>query len=388
MLVYFDNAATSWPKPESVYKAVYDCQKNIGANPGRSGHKMSIEAGRVVYNARDKIAELFNVDDPARIMLGFNATDGLNVGIKCLLNPGDHVITSSMEHNSVMRPLRHLLQTRNIELTVIECDKTGLINPKDIEKNIKPNTRLVAINHASNVVGTIQPIEEIGKIVSGHDGVYFLIDAAQSAGVIPIDAVKCKIDLIGFAGHKGMLGPQGTGGIYIGEGMEDIIQALKQGGTGSDSELEIHPDFIPDKYESGTKNTSGLAGLVAGLEFLEEVGIDVVHRKEMALTGRLIHGLEQLDEVVLYGPRDPKKQTAVVSFNVLGMEPSDVSYSMDRDYNIMTRVGLHCAPTAHKTIGSSPKGTIRLSMGYFNNDKEVDHVLDSIKKIIASTNHH
>jgi cysteine desulfurase family protein len=383
-MVYFDNAATSWPKPESAYKAVDNCLRNVGANPGRSGHKMSIEAGRIVYDARDAIAELFNVDDPARITLGLNATDGLNVGIKCLLDPGDHVITSSMEHNSVMRPLRYLLEARKIELTVVQCDKTGYLNPADIEKNIQPNTKLVVINHASNVVGTIQPIDKIGEIVSRHEGMYFMIDAAQSAGVIPIDVVKSKIDMIGFAGHKGMMGPQGTGGIYIGDSLEEKLHMLKQGGTGSDSELEIHPDFLPDKFESGTKNTPGLAGLVAGLEFIKEVGIEKIHQHEMALTERLTRGLEKLDEVVVFGPKDPQKQTAVVSFNILGMEPSDVSYSMDRNYEIMTRVGLHCAPTAHKTIGSAPKGTIRLSMGYFSTEKEVDYVLNSIKKIIAS----
>jgi len=383
-MVYFDNAATSWPKPESVYKAVDNCLRNVGANPGRSGHKMSIEAGRIVYDARDGIAELFNVDDPARITLGLNATDGLNVGIKCLLDPGDHVITSSMEHNSVMRPLRYLLEARKIELTVVQCDKTGYLNPADIEKNIRPNTKLVVINHASNVVGTIQPIDKIGEIVSRHEGMYFMIDAAQSAGVVPIDVVKSKIDMVGFAGHKGMMGPQGTGGIYIGESLEEKLHMLKQGGTGSDSELEIHPDFLPDKFESGTKNTPGLAGLVAGLEFIKKVGIEKIHQHEMALTERLTRGLEKLDEVVVFGPKDPQKQTAVVSFNILGMEPSDVSYSMDRDYEIMTRVGLHCAPTAHKTIGSAPKGTIRLSMGYFSTEKEVDYVLNSIKKIIVS----
>lgn len=383
-MVYFDNAATSWPKPESVYKAVDNCLRNVGANPGRSGHKMSIEAGRIVYDARDGIAELFNVDDPARITLGLNATDGLNVGIKCLLDPGDHVITSSMEHNSVMRPLRYLLEARKIELTVVQCDKTGYLNPADIEKNIRPNTKLVVINHASNVVGTIQPIDKIGEIVARHDGMYFMIDAAQSAGVVPIDVVKSKIDMVGFAGHKGMMGPQGTGGIYIGESLEEKLHMLKQGGTGSDSELEIHPDFLPDKFESGTKNTPGLAGLVAGLEFIKKVGIEKIHQHEMALTERLTRGLEKLDEVVVFGPKDPQKQTAVVSFNILGMEPSDVSYSMDRDYEIMTRVGLHCAPTAHKTIGSAPKGTIRLSMGYFSTEKEVDYVLNSIKKIIVS----
>jgi cysteine desulfurase family protein len=289
-----------------------------------------------------------------------------------------------MEHNSVMRPLRYLLKTRNIELSVIKCDKIGYLNPADIETNIRPKTKLVVINHASNVVGTIQPLDKIGEIVSRHKDMYFMVDAAQSAGIIPIDVVRSKIDMVGFAGHKGMLGPQGTGGIYIGEGLEDKIEALKQGGTGSDSELETHPEFIPDKYESGTKNTPGLAGLVAGLEYIKKVGIDKIHEHEMVITERLIRGLEELDEVIIYGPRDPKKQTAVVSFNILGMEPSDVSYSMDRDYDIMTRVGLHCAPSAHKTIGSSPKGTIRLSMGYFSTIKEVNYVLNSIKKIILS----
>ncbi|MFQ5645864.1 MAG: aminotransferase class V-fold PLP-dependent enzyme [bacterium] len=381
-MIYFDNAATSWPKPESVYKAVDNCLRNIGANPGRSGHKMSVEAGRVVYNCRELLADFFHVDDPSRIIHCFNATDALNIAINCLLKPGDHAITTSIEHNSVMRPLRYLEQKINLDLTVVKTSPEGFVTAEDIKREIKDNTRLVVVTHASNVIGTLVPIREIGAMLKGYPDVCFLVDTAQSAGVIKIDVEADNLDLLAFAGHKGLFGPQGTGGLYVGPGMEEIIDFLKQGGTGSDSEQEYHPDFLPDKYESGTKNTPGLAGLTAGVEFINKTGIDNIHAHALGLTKRLNSQLQNIDEVIVYGPRDETRQTSVVSFNILGMEPSDVSYALDQEYEVMTRVGLHCAPSTHLTIGTSPKGTVRLSMEYFNTEKEVDAVCDAVKGII------
>ncbi len=383
-MIYFDNAATSWPKPEAVYKAMDHCMRYVGANPGRSGHKMSVEAERLVLNAREILAEIFAVEDSSRIILTFNATDSLNLGIKCMLRPGDHVITTCFEHNSVIRPLRHLEQKGIIELTVVNCTKEGILDPRDIEKAIRSNTRLVAVIHASNVIGTIMPAEEIGEIVSKYDGVYYLIDAAQTAGVFPIDVKKYKVDLLAFAGHKCLFGPQGTGGLYVGEGIEDIMPSLKEGGTGSLSEQEVHPDFLPDKYESGTKNTVGLAGLAAGVEFIMKTGIEKIHAHEQELTAQLIEGLQGIKGVTLYGPQDAKKQTSVISINVDGFRSNEVGYYLDQKHDVMTRVGLHCAPLAHKRMGSAPDGTARLSMGYFNTAQEVDAVCQAVSKLAKS----
>ncbi len=380
-MVYFDNAATSWPKPETVYKAMDYFSRQVGANPGRSGHKMSVEAERIVLNAREASAELFGIEDSSRMILTFNATDSLNLAIKCLLRKGDHVVTSAFEHNSVIRPLRHLEQLDIIELTIVPCTKEGFLNPADVKKSIRPNTKLVTLIHASNVTGTIMPVEEVGEIVSKYDGVYYMIDAAQTAGVIPIDVKQYKLDLLAVPGHKCLFGPQGTGGLYIGEGLEDIMPSFKEGGTGSLSEQEVHPDFLPDKYESGTKNTGGLAGLAAGIEFIMETGIDKISKHEHELTEQLIKGLQKIEGVTMYGPQDADKQTAVVSINVDGLRSNEVGYYLDQQQGIMTRVGLHCAPIAHKTMGTSPDGTVRLSMGYFNTAEEVDYVCKALSTL-------
>ncbi len=381
-MVYFDNAATSWPKPEAVYKAVEHCLREVGANPGRSGHQMSIEAARIVLEARANLCSLFGIEDEAHMILAFNATDALNLAIKGLLRPGDHVVATSIEHNSVMRPLRRLEQEGMIEVSVVRCTPEGFLNPADIEAKVKDNTRLVAVSHASNVVGTISPIEEIGAMLKAYPQTYFLVDAAQTAGVHPIDFPKSGVHMLAFAGHKGVLGPQGTGGLCLAEGMEDVLKPIREGGTGSQSEHEVHPDFLPDKYESGTKNTPGLAGLAAGVEFILEQGLEKIERHEQELTSRLLNCLQEIDEVLVYGPCDAAKQTAVVSINVKGLTPSDLGYYLDSEFSVMTRVGLHCAPTTHKTIGTSPDGTVRLSMGYFNTAEEVDYLCRALKEII------
>ena len=377
-LIYLDNAATSHPKPETVIHAMTTFMREVGGNPGRSGHRLSIEAGRVVFEAREKIAALFGASDSSRVIFGQNATEAINLGLKGLLRRGDHVITSSMEHNSVMRPLRALAK-EGIELTVIPCSREGFLDPAEIQKAIRKNSRMVVLNHGSNVVGTLLPLEPVGEICR-NQGVLFLVDAAQTAGVIPIDLEKEKIDLLAFTGHKALFGPQGTGGLVIGRRVDErTLQPLKRGGTGSRSELEEQPDFLPDLCESGTPNAVGLAGLRAGLDFIQGVGIEKIRDHERKLTARLIQGLLEIPGAVVYGSGDAEKQCATVSFNLKDWVPSDLSFRLDEEFGILTRVGLHCAPSAHRTIGTFPEGTVRVSMSYLNTEEEVEHTLQAIK---------
>ncbi|MEW5767664.1 MAG: aminotransferase class V-fold PLP-dependent enzyme [bacterium] len=380
-MVYLDNASTSWPKPEEVYLAVDHFMREVGASPGRSGHSLSIEAGRILFETREEVAKLLGVTDSSRIIFTLNATEAINLGIKGLLAPGDHVITTGMEHNSVSRPLRFLEKEIGIEVTAITCSEEGYLDPGKLESAIRPNTRLIAIVHASNVTGTIMPVAQIGRLADDHN-IPFMVDAAQTAGVYPIDVEEMKIDLLAFTGHKGMLGPQGTGGLYIRKGLN--LRPLVQGGTGSKSEEEDQPGFAPDRYESGTHNTVGLAGLGAGVRFILKEGVDKIREKEKRLLGRLLSGLEGIERVKIYGPKDPNQQTALVSINLKGLDPSTVGYILSENFKIMTRVGLHCAPSAHRTIGTFPEGTVRFSPGYFNTDDQIDYTINSIKEIIAT----
>ncbi|MCL0102407.1 aminotransferase class V-fold PLP-dependent enzyme [Dehalococcoidia bacterium] len=380
-MIYLDNAATSWPKPEVVYQAMNNFMHQVGASPGRSGHRLSIEAGRVVYETRESLARLFNIDDPLRIIFTSNATEALNVAINGVLRPGDHAITSSMEHNSVMRPLR-ALQERGVELTVVSCSKEGFLDPGGIEKAIKPNTRLIVLNHASNVVGTLLPVSEVGAIARRH-GVLFCIDAAQSAGAYPLDVSFMKVDLLAFTGHKSLYGPQGTGGLYIRQGVEDVVEPLMRGGTGSRSDSEHQPDFLPDKYESGTPNTVGLAGLGAGVQFVLSQGVDALREKEEKVMYLLIEGLGAIPGVTLYGSGDAREQVAVLSFNIAGIASSEVAMRLEEEYDILCRPGLQCAPIAHKTLGTFPGGTVRVSPGYFTTEDEVDIVLRAVCNIAS-----
>lgn len=380
--IYFDNAATSWPKPKSVIEAMVDFSENIGANPGRSGHRLSIEAGRVVNEARERIAELLELEDPMRVVFGSNATDALNLAMRGILRKGDHVITSSMEHNSVMRPLRDL-EKRGMKLTVVQCSREGFLEPENVDCAIKENTKLIVLNQASNVVGSLLPTREIGKIAREND-ILFLIDAAQTAGCFPIDMESDKIDLLAFTGHKSMMGPQGTGGLVIGENVDiKELNHLKSGGTGSRSEFERQPDFLPDKYESGTLNTVGLAGLSAGVQFVLDETVEKIREKEMRLTKRFIKGTCEILNLSLYGGCDENRQTSTISFTLKDISPSQIGLTLDEKYGILCRVGLHCAPLAHKTIGTFPDGTIRFGMGYFNTEKEVDFALEALEKMVS-----
>jgi cysteine desulfurase / selenocysteine lyase len=355
--------------------------RNIGANPGRSGHRLSIEAGRILIEAREALAELFDIADPLRIVFTRNATEALNLAICGILQPGDHCITSSMEHNSVMRPLR-ALEKRGVEVTVVPCSPRGELDPRAIEKAIKKKTRLIVTTHASNVTGTLMPISEVGKIARKHE-VFFCIDAAQTAGAYPIDVKKMHIDLLAFTGHKALYGPQGIGGLYIREGLEADLEPLTRGGTGSRSEFQEQPDFMPDKFESGTPNTVGVAGLGAGVRFILTQGVAQIRAKEQGLTRMLIEGLGSIPGTSAYGCADSEKQVAICSFNVAGLTPSEITMQLDEEYAIMSRPGLHCAPSAHQAIGTFPQGTVRLSAGYFTTEAEIAAALEAIAKIAA-----
>jgi cysteine desulfurase family protein len=379
-MIYLDNAATSFPKPPEVALSMTSFMDTICASPGRSGHRLSVEAARVVYNAREKAAGLFGAPDPLRVIFCENATAALNLAITGLLKPGEHVITSSMEHNSVMRPLR-CLEAEGVEVSVAQCSPQGFLDPCDIKKLVRNNTVLIAINHASNVTGSIQPAAEIGRIARGL-GIFLLVDAAQSAGCIPIDMEADCIDLLAFTGHKNLYGPQGTGGLIIGTRLDaSKLAPLMTGGTGSRSEHEYQPDFLPDKYESGTPNTVGIAGLGAGLGFIVKAGIGLIRAHEMKLTERLINGLRGIDGVCVYGGGEAETQTATISFNIQGVSPSEASLCLDEEYDIMCRPGLHCSPSAHKTLETFPDGTIRFSPGYFNTLDEIDSAVDAVRNI-------
>ncbi len=379
-MIYFDNAATSWPKPPEVLEAMTRFLRDVGANPGRSGHRTAVEAGRIVYAAREAVCELVNAPDPLRVAFAANVTQALNMAMRGLLRPGDHVITSSMEHNSVMRPLR-ALEREGVALTVVRCSPEGFLNPADVEAAIRPNTRMIVLNHASNVAGTLLPVREAGRIARER-GLLLLVDAAQTAGAYPIDVQADGIDLLAFTGHKSLLGPMGTGGLVVGPRVDvSRMEPLIRGGTGSRSEREEQPDFLPDMLESGTPNAVGIAGLEAGIRWVLARGVDAIRAHERALAQRAIDGLRAIPGVTVYGPLDAARQTATVSFNIAGMEPSEVGLRLDEEHGVLCRVGLHCAPAAHRTLGTFPAGTVRFGMGVFNATEEVDAAVAAVESL-------
>jgi len=322
-MIYLDNAATSWPKPPPVIHAMTDFLERVGGNPGRSGHRLSIAAGRIVYDAREAIAELFNAPDPLRVIFTLNATHAINIALNGPLRPGDHVVTTGIEHNAVMRPLR-TFEKIGVQLTIIPCAHDGTLDLADAERAITPGTRLVVVNHASNVVGTILPVAEIASIAH-FAGALLLVDAAQTAGVLPIDVQAMGIDLLAFTGHKGLCGPPGTGGLVIGDRVNiDEIEPLMRGGTGSRSEFEVQPDDCPDKFESGTPNGVGIAGLGAGVRFVREHGVESIRAHELELTRALVDGLQAIPGVTVHGPLGAAQRTATVSITVAGHRVSEI----------------------------------------------------------------
>jgi len=381
-MIYLDNAATSWPKPPEVVKAMAEFLERLGGNPGRSGHQLSVAAGRVVYEAREAIAELFGVPDPLRVIFAQNATHAINLALRGLLRPGDRVVTTSVEHNAVMRPLRALAR-EGVRLAQIQCASDGSLDPDDARRAIQPGTRLVAVTHASNVTGTLLPLAEIAAAARSA-GALLLVDGAQTVGAVPIDMPGLGIDLLAFSGHKGLYGPPGTGGLILGAAVDATgLEPLVRGGTGSRSESEDQPEDLPDKFESGTPNGVGIAGLGAGVRVVQARGVQAIREHEMALTRLLIDGLRAIPGVRVYGTMDPARCTAVVSFTVEGLFVSDIGYRLDEEFGILTRVGLHCAPAAHKAIGTFPMGTVRLAPGIFTTPDDIRAALRAVRSIVA-----
>jgi len=382
-MIYLDNAATSWPKPPEVLRGMTDALERSGGNPGRSGHRLSIEAARLIYDTRELLADFFNSGDPLGVIFAGNATHALNLAIYGLLRPGDRVVTTSMEHNSVMRPLRHL-ERKGVEVCIVPCARDGTVDPAQIAQVVTPGTRLVVSVYASNVVGTIMPVKEIAAIAHGA-GALLLVDAAQAAGALPIDMQDAGIDLLAFTGHKALLGSPGIGGLVIRAGVDaSQIEPLMRGGTGSQSEIEEHPDFLPDRFESGTPNLVGIASLKAGIEWLKKKGLDAVREHEKDLTRRLIEGLSDIPGLHVYGTLDAEKCVAIVSFTAEKKTVSEIGMRLDEEYGVLVRVGLHCAPAAHKTIGSFPEGTVRLAPGIFTTHTEVDIAVKAVAEVVKT----
>lgn len=376
-MIYFDNAATTFPKPDIVYESIMEAMKEYGANPGRAGHKMALRANRGIFETRNLISQLFNIENSMNIVFTSNGTESLNLAIKGLLKAGDHVITTSMEHNSVLRPIKHL-EKKGIESTIVMANTKGEIDPQDIKAAIRKNTKLILTTHISNLTGTIVDIEEIGQIAKDN-GILYMVDAAQSAGVYSIDVDRMNISILAFPGHKGLLGPLGTGGLYIKEGLE--IETISQGGTGSASESLTQPTTLPDKYESGTLNGPGIVGLGAGISYILDKGIENIRKHEEKLTRYFLDGIRDIEGIRVYGVKDSKKQAAVIALNLKDIDSSEIAYILDEEYNIAVRSGLHCAPLAHKTIGTLDQGVVRFSFGIFNNLNEIDKAINALQEI-------
>jgi cysteine desulfurase/selenocysteine lyase len=382
-MIYLDNAATSWPKPQCVQDAMLQHMRAVGASPGRSGHRLANEAERIRLDAREAVAELTGVSDPMRVIFTLNATTALNLVMRGLLPPGAHAVTTGMEHNSVMRPLR-ALQPRGISISIAPCQRDGTLDPDVIQKYVRPQTRLIVANHASNVCGTVLPIREIGA-VARQRRVPFLVDAAQTAGCWPIDIRADNVDLLAFTGHKGLLGPTGTGGLVLSDDFDaDLLGPLVYGGTGSRSEHAEQPEFLPDKYEAGTPNIVGLAGLAASVRYVLERGVERIRARERFLTQRLIDGLRQIPKLRVFGTRDAGRQTTAVSFTVDGQSVSEIAGRLDEEFEIMCRPGLHCAPEAHRTLGTLPHGTVRFAPGVFSNEGEIDEAIAAVARLTES----
>lgn len=378
MGIYLDNAATSFPKPEEVYRAVDSTLRHVAGSSGRGGHRGGIAASRLVLEAREAVCHLIGVSDSSRLILTHSATESLNIAVNGLLKPGDHVVTSTMEHNSLARPL-HLASRRGVNVTWVPADRHGYVSPRSVAAAIRPDTRLVALAHCSNVAGTIQPVAEIGAIARSH-GALFLVDAAQSLGSIPVDVMAMQIDLLAAPGHKGLMGPPGTGVLYVAEGVAP--EPLMVGGTGTASSSLEQPDTLPERYESGTMNAPALAGLAAGAAFVGGAGVDYIARYEASLVRRLMEGLAEIPRLQLYGPPAGVERGSVVSFTVDGMDASQVGFILDHEHEISVRTGLHCAPEAHRTIGTFPAGTVRVSPGYFTTMKEIEICLSAVEQLV------
>ena len=381
--IYLDNAATSHPKPESVYAAVDYYNRSLGAAAGRGGYRTAVEVDAVLRTCRKRAASLLGAESPERVAFAFNATDALNMALQGLLETGDHVVTTAAEHNSVLRPLGGLVDRRGIELSVVPVDAAGRVDPAAVRDALRHNTRLVVVQHASNVTGCVQPIEDIGS--DAHQaGALVLVDAAQTAGHLAIDLADWPVDLLACAGHKGLLGPLGTGLLYVRPGLEDQLNGLRQGGTGSFSEQDRQPETMPDRLEAGNPNAPGLFGLEAGLEWLEERGVETIAAAEASLVERLLAGLEPLENISLVGPGPDSPRVGVVSLVSESLEPHELATVLDESFGIQARAGLHCAPGVHRAAGTFESGgTLRLSVGPFTTDTQIDAACEAIAAVTS-----
>ena len=380
-MIYLDNAATSYPKPEAVYQALDAFARTSLANPGRAGHKMALAAEHALDDCRHLLNQLFHGKGPERFVFTLNCTDALNMAFKGVLNEGDHVITSDLEHNSVSRPLRAMEKDGRIALTRLKADADGYLNPDDVRRALTPRTRLVALTHASNVLGTIQPIGEIGCIVREHD-LLFLVDAAQTAGVVPIDVQEMNIDLLAFPGHKSLLGPTGTGALYVGPRITP--RAWREGGTGGDSASETQPKEFPHLLEGGTPNVLGVAGLAAGIRYVQAQGIEQIHARENELIERLRSRLKEIAGVTVYGGRDASRRVSTLSFSAESMPAAELAGILDQAFDVAVRPGLHCSPYIHRALGTlAAGGTVRASTGAFNTPEDVDALASALTEILS-----
>lgn len=379
-MIYLDNAATSWPKPDCVTEAIVRYLRDIGGSPGRSGHQLANAAERLRLDAREALAELFGLANPLRVVFTSGATAALNLVLRGLLGPGSHVVTSGIEHNAVMRPLR-ALETQGVEVGIAACAPDGTLAPAAVAEQLRPQTRLIVVNHASNVCGTLLPIRAIGALARER-GIAFVVDAAQTAGCQPIDLEADNIDVLVFSGHKGLLGPTGVGGLAFSPRFDvGRLPAAVFGGTGSRSEDEHQPDFLPDKYEAGTPNIVGIAGLAASVRYVLARGVSAIRAHEQRLTRRLLDGLGTIGQVRLFGPPTASARTAVVSFTLAGWSSSQLAQQLDERFGILCRPGLHCAPRAHRTLGTFPDGTVRFAPGPFTTEEQIDAAVAAVARL-------
>ncbi|MDF2682665.1 MAG: cysteine desulfurase [Brevibacillus sp.] len=380
-IIYLDNAASTWPKPPAVKEMMAEVIEDFAANPGRGGHALAMKASKTVFRARVQLSRLFGIQNPNNLFFYLNATQALNQAIKGFLKPGDHVISSSVEHNSVRRPLEFMRKTSDVEVTYVEPRGDHLFYLEDFKQAIQPNTRLLVVSHASNLTGVILPIAELGTLAKQH-GITFLVDASQSAGVLPIHVEEMHIDMLAFPGHKGLYGPQGTGALYAHNDID--LEPLIHGGTGSQSEAIDQPTTRPDRYESGTVNTVGLAGLLAGVTYVMDKGVEDIRQHEWKMVKKTILALGEIPGVEVYGPGVETERVGVVSFNINGVDASEVSFILDQQYGIATRSGYHCTPLGHQTAGTEQRGAVRASYGIFNTDKDVEALIQAVREIASA----
>lgn len=379
--IYLDNAATSWPKPPEVYAAVDRYFRELGAPAGRSAYAEAAEVEGAITRARAAIARLIGAESPRQVAFAFNGTDALNIAIHGILRPGGHVIATDAEHNSVIRPLHMHAERHGVEVTFVPCDGRGIIDPADVRAAIRPDTRLIVLTHASNVTGALQPAAEVGAIAREHE-IPLLLDAAQTLGDVPIQVESLHVDLLAAPGHKGLLGPLGTGILYVRPGLEERVLPLRQGGTGTRSEEEFQPSAMPQRYESGNHNVPGLVGLEASLAWLAERGVDWVRQHQHELVTALLAGLRENSNVTLYGPESAEQRVGVVSLNVAGYDPQELAGGLDAAYRIQTRAGLHCAPRMHRSLGTLESGgTLRVSVGPFNTAEDIEAFLAALSEL-------